>query len=127
MAGIGLDCGTVNIVCARRGQEDKVDCRSKVNAFVKIPLENRYTFNMLKKADVPMIERPKAAFVVGKPAVDMAYTMNLDLCRPMKDGTLNPTEPDAFEILKVMIHSLIGEVRDKDVCYYCVPADAVNA
>jgi len=45
----------------------------------------------------------------------------------MKDGCLNPKEKDAFKILQIMCHSLVGKTEeDKEVLYYCVPANAVN-
>jgi actin-like ATPase involved in cell morphogenesis len=68
------------------------------------------------------------AYVVGEAAVNMAYTLKqIALKRPMKDGCLNAQEQDAYKILSIMIHSLVGKVdNDKEVLYYCVPANAVN-
>jgi actin-like ATPase involved in cell morphogenesis len=127
MPGIGFDCGTYNLICSKRGENGEVKSRKEVNAFLEIPLDNRFTFNMMKKAKVPLIERDNIAYVVGEAAVNLAYTLQLDLKRPMKDGCLNPTEKDAFRILSIMIHSLIGEVtNDKEVIYYSVPSNAVN-
>jgi len=125
--GIGFDVGTYNLVSSRR-VENEIKSRKEVNCFLELPLENRFMFNMLKNAKVPIIERDKVAYVVGQSAVDMAYTLpQIQLRRPMKDGCLNPQEKDAFRILSIMIHSLIGEVeKDKDILYYCVPANAVN-
>ena len=125
---LGIDCGTFNLVVARRGEGDEIKSKREINAFLELPLENRFVFNMMKKAGVPLIERDKVAYVVGESAVNMAYTLNeLSLKRPMKGGCLNPEEQDAFRILSIMIHSLIGEVdKDKDVVFYSVPANAVN-
>jgi actin-like ATPase involved in cell morphogenesis len=83
---------------------------------------------MMKKAGVPLIEKDNVAYVVGEAAVNMAYTLKqIGLKRPMKDGCLNADEQDAFKILSIMIHSLIGKVdKDKEVLYYCIPANAVN-
>jgi actin-like ATPase involved in cell morphogenesis len=125
---LGADIGTYNLVVARRGEGDEVKYRKEVNAFIEMPLENRYLFNMMKKAGVPLIERDNVAYVVGEAAVNMAYTLKQVLLkRPMKDGCLNPDEVDAFKILSVMIHSLVGKItNDKEVLYYCIPANAVN-
>lgn len=123
----GFDCGTMNLVCARRGEGDEIKCRREVNAFIKIPLTEKHAFNMFKKSGVNLIERNNNAYIIGEGAVSMAYALNVPLSRPMKDGTLNPGESNAYEILKTMIHSLIGEVeKDKEVIYYSVPANAVN-
>ena len=125
---IGFDCGTYNLICSKRNETNEIKSKKTVNAFIELPLENRFMFNMLKDK-VKMIERDKVAYVVGQPAIDMAYTIPaLTLKRPMSDGCLNPKERNAFEILKIMIHSLIGEVeKDKTVLYYSVPANAINS
>jgi actin-like ATPase involved in cell morphogenesis len=128
MGAIGFDVGTFNLVCARRGEGDEVKYRKEINSFIELPLENKYLFNMMKKAGVPLIEMPDVAYVVGEAAVNMAYTLKqIALKRPMKDGCLNAQEQDAYKILSIMIHSLVGKVdNDKEVLYYCVPANAVN-
>lgn len=126
---IGFDCGTYNLICARRGEDkSEVKYRKEVNAFLDVQLEQRHAFNMLKASGVPLIEREKVAYIVGDAAVNFAYAMpQLSLKRPMKDGCLNPQEKDAFRILSIMMHSLVGEVEhDKEVVYYSVPANAVN-
>lgn len=126
---IGFDCGTYNLICARRGEDkNEIKYRKEVNAFLDVQLEQRHAFNMLKASGVPLIEREKVAYIVGDAAVNFAYAMpQLSLKRPMKDGCLNPVEKDAFRILSIMMHSLVGEVdKDKDVVYYSVPANAVN-
>ena len=123
---LGFDVGSYNLVCSRRGENNEVKSKKEVNAFLAIPLDNRYTFNMMKKAKVQLIEREKIAYVVGEAAVNLAYTLQLQLRRPMKDGCLNPKEQDAFRILNIMINSLIGEAQDKEVLYYSVPANAIN-
>jgi hypothetical protein len=125
---IGFDVGTYNLISSRRGENSEIKSKKEVNCFLELPLENRFMFNMLKNAKVPIIERDKVAYVVGQAAVDMAYTLpQIQLRRPMKDGCLNPQEKDAFRILSIMMHSLIGEVKkDKEILYYSVPANAVN-
>jgi hypothetical protein len=58
----------------------------------------------------------------------MAYTISqLELKRPMSGGCVNPKEKDAFQILNIMIHSLLDGVKqDNETLYYCVPANAIN-
>jgi actin-like ATPase involved in cell morphogenesis len=117
----------MNLVVSRR-VEKEIRSKKQVNCFLELPLENRFMFNMLKNAKVNIVEREKVAYVVGQAAIDMAYTLpSIELKRPMKDGCLNPQEKDAFKILSIMIHSLMGEVdKDKDILYYSVPANAIN-
>jgi actin-like ATPase involved in cell morphogenesis len=130
MSARGFDCGTYNLVCCKRTAENEFSYKREVNAFLQMPLENRFVFNMMKNAGVPLIEQPEAnlAYALGESAVNMAYTMNqIELKRPMKDGCLNPKERYAQQIMNVMCHSLIGEVEeDGTPLYYSVPANAIN-
>lgn len=127
---IGVDCGTYNLVCCQRNAEGDFVNKHEVNAFIEIPLENDFVFNMMKKTGVPLIERRDAgvAYALGEAAVDMAYAMNkAELKRPMKDGCLNPREKHAQQILSTMIHGLLDEINSpNEVLYYSVPANAIN-
>lgn len=127
---IGFDAGTYNLVCCHRNDKGDFLYRREVNAFLEMPLENKFVYNMMKKAGVPLILREDAnvAYAIGEAAVEMAYTMpQIELRRPMKDGCVNPKERDAFQILNIMAHSLIGDIsEDKTTLYYSVPANAVN-
>lgn len=126
---LGFDCGTYNLICARRGEKNEVKYKKQVNAFIELPLEERYLFNMMKKANVPIWEKDSIAYVLGEHSVKMAYSLKdrIELKRPMRDGCLNPTEKDAYTILMVILHSLIGKVdTDGEILYYSVPANAIN-
>jgi actin-like ATPase involved in cell morphogenesis len=124
----GFDCGTYNLICCQRDKDGNFVYKREVNAFLEFPLENRFVFNMMRNAGVPLIEREEIAYALGQKAVDMAYTMSaLQLKRPMKAGCVNPSEIHAFQIMSIMIHSLLDEVKqDKETLYYSVPANAIN-
>jgi hypothetical protein len=124
----GFDCGTYNLVCCNRSNDGNFTYKREVNAFLEIPLDNRFVFNMMKSAGVPLIERDNVAYALGEAAVNMAYTMSqIELKRPMIHGCVNPKEKDAFQIMSIMIHSLINNVKkDGETLYYCVPANAIN-
>lgn len=125
---IGFDCGTYNLVCCHRNDNGNFVHKREVNAFLSMPLEDRFVFNMMKTAGVPLIERQDVAYALGEAAVNMAYTMTkLELKRPMIEGCVNPHERDAYQILSIMMHSLIDGVKaDKEVLFYSVPANAIN-
>lgn len=127
MGYVGFDCGTYNLVSASRNDKKDIEFKRELNAFIELPLENRFMFNMMKASGVKLIERDKVAYAVGEAAREMCLSMSqIELRRPMKDGCVNPKEKDAYKILQIMIHSLIGEVADGTVLYYSVPANAVN-
>jgi actin-like ATPase involved in cell morphogenesis len=125
---IGIDVGTYNLVSCRK-DKDQFSFDKFVNAFIKIPMDNPFTFNMMKesKVKVPLIEREDYAYALGEAAVNMAYALgNIELHRPMISGCVNPKEKEAFQIMCVMIHSLINAKSDNESLCYCVPANAVN-
>lgn len=125
---IGYDAGTYNAIACRRNEKGDFVYKREINAFLELPLENRFVFNMMKQAGVPLIERENVAYALGEAAVNMAYTLpTLELKRPMKDGCVNPKERDAFQIMNIMAHSLIDPVeQDGTKLYYSVPANAIN-
>ena len=125
---IGYDAGTYTAVCCKRDKNNNFIYKKEINAFLELPLENRFVFNMMKQAGVPLIERENVAYALGEAAMNMAYTLpTLELKRPMKDGCVNPKERDAFQIMSIMAHSLIDPVeKDGAKLYYSVPANAIN-
>ena len=124
----GFDVGTYNLVSCRRDDKNNFVNKREVNAFLELPLENRFVFNMMKQANVPLIEREDVAYALGEAAVNMAYTLpTLELKRPMSGGCVNPKEKDAFQILSIMIHGLLdGVKKNGEKVYYCIPANAIN-
>ena len=125
---ISVDVGTYTLVSCKRNDDKNFVFKKEINAFLELPLENRFVFNMMKQAGVPLVERENVAYALGEAAVNMAYTLpTLELKRPMKDGCVNPKERDAFQIMSIMLHSLIDPIsRDGETLYYCVPANAIN-
>lgn len=88
---IGFDVGTYNLVCCRRDEKGNFVNKREINAFIELPLENRFVFEMMKNAGVPLIERENVAYALGEAAVNMAYTISqLELKRPMSGGCVNP-------------------------------------
>jgi len=124
----GFDVGTYNLVCCRRDDKGNFVNKREINAFIELPLENRFVFEMMKNAGVPLIERDDVAYALGEAAVNMAYTISqMELKRPMSGGCVNPKEKDAFQLLNIMIHSLLDGIKqDNETLYYCVPANAIN-
>lgn len=128
MSAVGFDFGTYNLVSCKRDKNKDFVFKREVNAFIDLPLENRFVFNMMKQAGVPLIERENIGYALGEAAINMAYTLpTLELKRPMKDGCVNPKEKDAFQIMSIMAHSLIDPIaKDGTKLYYSVPANAIN-
>lgn len=130
MSGIGFDAGTYNLVMCRRTADGKFEYDDMVNAFLEVDLTEDYAYDKMNEAGMPLIRREdvKKAYALGENAVKWAYALKgLQLKRPMKDGCVNPGETDAFNIMNIMIHNLLGEIsQDREVLYYSIPSNAVN-
>lgn len=126
---IGVDAGTYNLVCCRRDKDKNFTYKREVNAFIEIPLKDRFVFNMMKNSGVPLIEwaEQNVAYALGEAAIKMAYSMpTVELKRPMAAGCLNPKEKHAQQIMSIMLHSLIDTCTGNEPLYYSVPANAIN-
>lgn len=125
---IGLDIGTYNIIQAVRDQKGDVTFKREVNAFLDLPVDQGYMLNMLKNSGAPVVERGETAYILGRAAVELAYSMNREVNRPMFKGILSVSEKEAFNILSIIIKSMIGKVsNDGEIVFYSVPADPINS
>jgi len=115
----GLDCGTGNFLAA-----DKNGVALQRNAFLTLDSETT-NVKQLKLMHVPFIQAGKRLHIVGKKAYEYAQIFNnKELRRPMASGLLNPTEQDAFPILKEIIRELLGQ--GSGVVVYSVPGKPID-
>lgn len=115
----GLDCGTGNFLVA-----DENGVSLQRNAFLTLDSETT-NVKQLKLMHVPYIEAGKRLHIVGKKAYEYAQIFNnKELRRPMASGLLNPTEQDAFPILKEIIKELLG--KGSGVVVYSVPGKPID-
>jgi len=115
----GLDCGTGNFLAA-----DENGINLQRNAFITLDSETT-NVRQLKLMHVPFIQAGKRLHIVGKKAYEYAQIFNnKELRRPMASGLLNPTEQDAFPILKEIIRELLG--KGSGVVVYSVPGKPID-
>lgn len=78
-----------------------------------------------------MVERPDGVYVIGSAAMKIAFAWSSNdkpFRRPMKDGLLSVDEKSAFNVLAVIVKSIVGEVpEDGTVVSFSVPAPPVNS
>ena len=124
MLGVGLDVGTMNVVSARQTPEG-IKTRRIRDAFLDLPLKAK---KMLKLSGVDFIERDDEILIVGDPALETANIFGKEARRPLSDGLVSPNEPEALEVLAMIIKGVLGEPQEEnEVCYYSVPAAPVDA
>lgn len=135
MINLAMDVGTYNLVSCRRGKDNEFVYNREVNAFIEVRMDDKFTFNMMRttlnergEPCVPLIEWEEAgiAYALGEAALKIAYSMNLDVKRPMFAGCLNPKEKHAQQIMNIMVHGLVGDLQENGNLYYSIPANAIN-
>lgn len=121
--GVGLDCGTMNFVSARRSGKKVVTTRVR-DAFIDLPPEHK---RMLKLSNTAFAEVDGRLIVIGDDALNTANLLNREARRPLQGGLISAGELDAQSIIALMMKQILGEPRKPgEKCCYSIPAAAVD-
>lgn len=121
--GVGLDCGTMNFVSARKAGQ-KIEVKRVRDAFIDLPPENK---RMLKMSGTAFVEMGGRLIVVGDHALETANFLNQDARRPMSGGVISAGELDAQQIIALIMREVLGEPAvPGERCCYSVPAPALD-
>lgn len=121
--GVGLDCGTMNFVSARKSGKKVTTARVR-DAFIDLPSEHK---RMLKISGTAFAELEGRLIVVGDDALNTANLLNREARRPLQGGLISAGELDAQSIIALMMQQILGKpVKDGEKCCYSVPAAAVD-
>jgi actin-like ATPase involved in cell morphogenesis len=131
---VGVDIGTGFISCAEQ-ESNNVRYRKIRDAFFKLNpskfLEgsaNQFGEAMLKNAGAHYVKVDGTLFVLGDDAFKFASLFHQECLRPMSQGVLNPKEPVSGLMVSELVKAVAGKPTNaKDVLYYCVPAEPVDA
>lgn len=132
--GVGFDFGTSFLVSSEQ-KGTKVSSKSLRDCYVALK-KSDVSKELLKDfQEVLYFETEDRIIVLSdkawKLSGSMGYLSNKDISEensttlktPMYKGFINPDDQDAYDILKKMAHSLVGEpVADNEVVYFSVPA-----
>lgn len=123
LPGSGLDCGTMNIVSARRGPSGIITKRMR-DVFLDLPLSAK---KMLKLSNASFVERPDDVLILGDAALEMANVFGKDPRRPLAQGIISPSESESLEVLGLLVKSVLGDpIVPGEHCYFSVPAMPVD-
>jgi len=119
---VGLDVGTMHLVCSR-SDSDEV----KVTRNVFLPVD-KDDISINKLTDISYVTSDDGdVFIVGSDAFEFANLFGQAVSRPMERGLISPKEVAAIDVLTLMLNDLIGDTKNKDVyCSYSIPAQAID-
>lgn len=123
LGGCSVDCGTMNLVSARK-VDQKIETRRIRDAFLDLdPAHKR----MLKLSNTSFAELDGRLLVLGDEALACANLFNREARRPMSGGLLNAGEIDAQQVIGLMLKQILGDPRcSNEKCCYSVPAPALD-
>jgi hypothetical protein len=119
---IGLDVGTMHLVCAR---SDSPDVKVTRNVFLPVDKDE---INMNHLSSINYVKGSEGeVFIVGSDAFEFANLFGQEVSRPMEKGLISSKEWEAIDVLTLMIKDLIGPIDDKDAyCSYSIPAEPID-
>ena len=119
---IGLDVGTMHLVCARSDSKNV-----KITRNVFLPLDSD-DIQISELSEISYVESAdNELFIIGSDAFRYANIFGQEVSRPMEKGLISPKEISAIDVLTLMLKELIGKVKGRDVyCSYSIPAEAID-
>jgi len=119
---LGLDVGTMNLVCSR---SDSKEIRLTRNVFLPV---NQDEIEISELTDISYVKSDDEIFIIGEDAFKFANIFAQQVSRPMENGLISSREISAIDVLTLMIKNLIGDIGDGE-CFvsYSVPAEAIDA
>jgi len=120
---IGLDVGTMNLVCTR---SDTKETKITRNVFLPVSSDE---IGMSDLSDLShIINEDGDMFIIGEDAFKFSNIFGQEVRRPMKRGVISSDEIDAVEILTLIIKDLIGDLNGQQAyCTYSIPAEALDS
>jgi hypothetical protein len=121
MQPIGLDVGTSRIVAARAAGK-KYSYDSQLNAFFTLPW-SRLAESLLQRENVLHQVGENEILVAGNDAEKFAEVFHAETRRPMKEGVLNPQEPHAIDVIRLLTARLLGRAATPlQKVFFSIPA-----
>lgn len=121
---VGLDIGTMNIVCAK-SENDSIQTSSLRNVFLELDKD------AVINTDLSLISHVKidnSIYILSEDAYSFGNIFGKQVSRPMSKGMISSNEIDAIDILGVIIKSLIGKAPNNDsICCYSIPANPIDS
>jgi len=120
---IGLDVGTMNLVCTR---SDTNETKITRNVFLPVSSDEIGMSDLSELSHI--INEDGDMFIIGEDAFKFSNIFGQEIRRPMKRGVISSDEIDAVEILTLIIKDLIGDLNGQQAyCTYSIPAEVLDS
>jgi len=119
---VGLDVGTMYIGCAR---SDSDEVKLLRNVFLPLSKDDVAVSDL---TDISYVEDDEGSlYIIGEDAFTFSNIFGQKVARPMEKGLISPKEISAIDVLTLMVKSLFGNTKNKEVyCSYSIPAEAID-
>ena len=123
---VGLDVGTMNLVCASATPSGKTDITTLRNVFLTVDKTH------LGETDLSKISHARIddnVFILSNDAYNFANIFGYPISRSMQKGMISPEDINSADVLAVMIRELIGSEDDdsaRGTCVFSIPGDPLN-
>ncbi|MEO5351199.1 MAG: hypothetical protein H7836_16380 [Magnetococcus sp. YQC-3] len=121
---VGLDVGTMNLVCASLNTTGKVDITTLRNVFLTVDKTHLGEMDLSKISHARIDD---SIFILSNDAYNFANIFGYRINRSMQKGMISPEDINSADVLAVMIRELIGlEEGEPGKCVFSVPGDPIN-
>lgn len=123
LQGVGLDCGTMNIISARRTATG-IDTKRMRDAFLDLPASAK---RMLRLGQTSFVDKGDEVLILGDAAMEMANVFGRDVRRPLAAGLVSPGEMASLDVLGLLIQNVLGApAAPGEPCFFSVPAAPID-
>ncbi|MBF0308337.1 MAG: hypothetical protein HQL56_02250 [Magnetococcales bacterium] len=122
---VGLDVGTMNLVCAATNPAGKFEISSLRNVFLSVEDTD------IGQMDISNISHARiddGIFILSSDAYNFANIFGYKVKRSMQRGMISPEDINSADVLAVMIRELIKPANgEPGRCVYSVPGNPLNS
>ncbi|MBF0161282.1 MAG: hypothetical protein HQL88_03250 [Magnetococcales bacterium] len=122
---VGLDVGTMNLVCASINQTGKVDVSTLRNVFLTVDKTDLGEMDLSKISHARIDD---SVFILANDAYNFANIFGYRINRSMQKGMISPEDINSADVLSIMIRELISPEGGgrPGKCVFSVPGDPIN-
>jgi hypothetical protein len=119
---IGVDCGTMNTVCAVRNDDGEIETTTIRNVYLPI---DKSEVSGMDLSQMTHVETEDMIYIIGEDAYRYANIFGSPVKRPMSKGLISAEDIDSIDVAAMMMERLVGKTTG-GLCVYSVPAASVD-